>query len=231
MCDREGAGREASPSGGVIDSKTVKAPKAKTRAYDAAKKIAGRKRHITVDTDARLLMVNLTPAEISDSAGAQTIFDGICKRWPRIKHFFADGVYDRAQLMDKAAYLGPHHRGDQALRRIKGFEVFPRCWVVERTFGWMMRWRRLVRDYEERVDVLRGHDPPRFRKHLAAEIGPSMIFQKDSKTERKAEIEPNRMGDHFGGKTMVAVEGVGRRDHLRQIPEKRRQLVNVTAPV
>jgi hypothetical protein len=69
MIDRERAGREASPSAGVIDSQSVKAPHAETRGYDAGKKIVGRKRHIAVDTDGRLLMVNLTPADISDSAG------------------------------------------------------------------------------------------------------------------------------------------------------------------
>jgi transposase len=153
MADRERQGREASPSAGVIDSQTVKAPSARTRGYDAGKKITGRKRHVTVDTDGRLLMVNLTTADISDSAGAQLILDAIRKRWPWIKHLFADGAYDRTQLMDKAAFLG---FVIEVIRRIDtepGFKVLPRRWVVERTFGWMVRWRRLVRDYEQRLDV------------------------------------------------------------------------------
>jgi transposase len=96
MLDREAAGREASPSAGVIDSQTVKAPApGAIRAFDGGKKIVGRKRHIAVDTDGPLLMVNITPADISDSAGAQTILDGIRKRWPWVKHLFADGAYDR----------------------------------------------------------------------------------------------------------------------------------------
>ena len=82
MLDRERAGREASPTAAVIDSQSVKAPQAGTRGYDAAKKIVGRKRHIAVDTDGRLLMVNLTTADISDSAGAQAVLDAIRKRWP-----------------------------------------------------------------------------------------------------------------------------------------------------
>ncbi len=156
MLDRERAGREASPSAGVIDSQSVKAPHAKTRGYDAGKKIVGRKRHIAVDTDGRLLMVNLTTADISDSAGAQAILDGIRKRWPWVKHLFADGAYDRLKLMDKAAYL---NFVIEIIRRSddqKGFEVLPRRWVVERTFGWMTRWRRLARDYEQRIDVSYG---------------------------------------------------------------------------
>ena len=153
MIDRERSGRAASPTAGVIDSQTVKAPAAKKRGYDAAKKVVGRKRHIAVDTDGRLLMVNLTTADIADSAGAQIILDAIRKRWPWIKHLFADGAYDRRKLMDKAAF---EHFVVEIVRRIEGepgFKVLPRRWVVERTFAWMMRWRRLVRDYERRIDV------------------------------------------------------------------------------
>jgi putative transposase len=153
MLDRERAGREASPTGGIIDSQTIKAPEAKTRGYDAGKKITGRKRHIAVDTDGRLLMVLLTPADISDSAGAQMILDAIRKRWPWLKHLFADGAYDRTQLMDKAAFLDFTIEVVKRSNTAKGFEILPRRWVVERTFGWATRWRRLVRDYEERIDV------------------------------------------------------------------------------
>src|ERR1700733_1352867 len=153
MIDRERAGREASPSAAVIDSQSVKAPHAATRGYDAGKKIVGRKRHIAVDTDGRLLMVNITTADISDSAGAAPILDAIRKRWPWVKHLFADGAYDRLKLMDKAAYLDfvveVIRRSDDQ----KGFKVLPRRWVVERTFGWMIRWGRLGADYEERIDV------------------------------------------------------------------------------
>lgn len=153
MLDRERAGREASPTGGVLDSQSVKAPAAKERGFDGGKKITGRKRHIAVDTDGRLLMVNLTPADISDSAGAQTILNAIRERWPWLKHLFADGAYDRIQLMDKAAFLDFVIEVVRRTEGQQGFEVLPRRWVVERTFGWMIRWRRLVRDYEQRLDV------------------------------------------------------------------------------
>ena len=108
---------------------------------------------VTVDTDGRLLMVNLTPADISDSAGAQAILDGIRKRWPWVKHLFADGAYDRLQLMDKAAFLDFVIEVIRRSDTQQGFKVLPRRWVVERTLGWMIRWRRLVRDYEKRIDV------------------------------------------------------------------------------
>jgi transposase len=153
MLDRERNGREASPSAAIIDSQSVKAPSSATRGYDAAKKVTGRKRHIAVDADGRLLMVNLTTADISDSAGAQAILDAIRKRWPWVKHLFADGAYDRGKLMDKAAFLDFVIEIVRRLDTEPGFKVLPRRWVVERTFGWMMRWRRLVRDYEARSDV------------------------------------------------------------------------------
>ena len=153
MIDRERSGRSASPTAGVVDSQSIKAPGAKRRGYDAGKKIVGRKRHIAVDTDGRLLMVNLTTADISDSAGAQMILHAIRTRWPWIKHLFADGAYDRRKLMEKAAF---EDFVIEIVRRIDaepGFKVLPRRWVVERTFAWMTRWRRLVRDYEQRIDV------------------------------------------------------------------------------
>jgi transposase len=153
MLDRERVGREASPTGGVLDSQSVKAPAAKERGFDGGKKITGRKRHIAVDTDGRLLMVNLTTADISDSAGAQMILDAIRKRWPWLKHLFADSAYDRGKLMDKAAFLDFVIEIVRKMEGQEGFQVLPRRWVVERTFGWMMRWRRLVRDYEQRIDV------------------------------------------------------------------------------
>ena len=153
MLDRERAGRAASPTGAVLDSQSVKAPAAKERGFDGGKKITGRKRHVAVDTDGRLLMINLTTADVSDSAGAQLILEAIRKRWPWLKHLFADGAYDRAKLMDKAAFLDFVIEIVRRMEDQKGFEVLPRRWVVERTFGWMMRWRRLVRDYEQRIDV------------------------------------------------------------------------------
>ena len=154
MMDREQQGREASPTGGIIDSQSVKAPApGAQRGYDAGKKVVGRKRHVVVDTDGRLLMVNLTPADISDSAGAQMILDAIRKRWPWLKHLFADGAYDRTQLMDKAAFIDFVIKVVRRINDEPGFRVLPRRWVVERTLAWLTRWRRLVRDYEARLDV------------------------------------------------------------------------------
>ena len=101
-------------------------------------------------------MVNLTTADIANSTGAQAILDAIRKRWPWVKHLFANGAYDRTKLLDKAAFLDVVV---EIVRRIDGepgFKVIARRWVVERTFGWLIRWRRLVRDFEQRLDVSEG---------------------------------------------------------------------------
>jgi transposase len=107
MLDRERVGREASPTGGVIDNQSVKAPEAKTRGYDAGKKIAGRKRHIAVDTDSRLLMVNLTTANISEG-----LFDsssrGECP-------LFARSGYRRKQFDPRASAVQDTHLPQLAL--------------------------------------------------------------------------------------------------------------------
>jgi len=152
MVDRERAGRAEQPTAAILDSQTVKAPASGgTRGFDGAKKIVGRKRHIAVDTDGRLLMVNLTTANIADSTGAQAVVDALRKRWPWLKHLFADAAYDRRQLLDTAAFLD---FVVEVVRRTENdFKVLPRRWVVERTFAWMTRYRRLVRDYEARLDV------------------------------------------------------------------------------
>jgi len=88
MLDRERESREQSTSAAVIDSQLIKAPAAEMRRLDAGKKIVGRKRHIAVN--------------ISDRAGAQAIVAAFRKRWPLLKHLFADGAYDSTRLMDAA---------------------------------------------------------------------------------------------------------------------------------
>lgn len=154
MLDRERVGRETSPSAGVVDNQTVKAPGASGGGgYDAAKKVRGRKRHVCVDTDGRLLMLNLTAADVQDAAGAEAIIRAVRRRWPWLKHLFADGAYDRGKLASAAAYRDFTIEVVRKLADQQGFHVLPRRWVVERTFGWMMLWRRLVRDYERGLDV------------------------------------------------------------------------------
>jgi putative transposase len=153
MLDRLLAERDAAPTAGVLDSQSVKAPAAKERGYDAFKKVKGRKRHIAVDTDGRLLAANLTPADVADSTGVVLVLEALKQKWPRIKHSFGDAAYDHRKFMDKAAFLDLTVEVVRRLEEQHGFAVPPRRWVVERTLAWLLRWRRLVRDYEQRIDV------------------------------------------------------------------------------
>lgn len=153
MLDRHEQDRQRQPSAAVLDSQSVKAPGAVARGYDGNKKVTGRKRHIAVDTDGRLLMVNLTPADMADATGAEWVLAALKMRWPWVKHLFADAAYDRRRLLDEATMLGFVVEIVRKLTEQHTFVALPRRWVVERSFGWMMQWRRLVRDYEQRIDV------------------------------------------------------------------------------
>ena len=116
----------------------------------------GRKRPVAVDTDGgRRLLVKLAPGDVQDAAGAaEAIIKAVRPRWPWRKPLFAAGAYDRGRLMSQAAC---RDFVIEIVRKLEGqqdFQPLPRRGVVERTFGWMMRWRRLVRDdHEQRCDV------------------------------------------------------------------------------
>ncbi len=105
MLDRDYEGRSPCPSEGVLDSQSIKAPQAKHRGYDAARKTTGRKCHVAVATGGRLLMINLTAGDVADSTGALPMLDALKNRWPGVNHFSADGAYDLAASMDKAQML------------------------------------------------------------------------------------------------------------------------------
>ena len=81
------------------------------------------------------------------------ILDAVRQRRPWLKHLFADGACDRTLLMDKAAFLEFVFEVVRRIDREPGFKILPRRWVVERTFVWMIRWGRLVRDCEKRIDI------------------------------------------------------------------------------
>ncbi len=109
----------------------------------------GRKRHIVVDTMGLLLAVVVHAADIQDRDGAKLVLSKLLGRFPRLRLIWADGAY-AGQLVDWASALGGWLI--QVVKRAPdhhSFEVLPRRWVVERTFGWLGRNRRLSKDYEE----------------------------------------------------------------------------------
>jgi transposase len=149
---RAAAGRDAQPTAAVIDSQSVRAadtvPKA-TRGWDAAKKVNGRKRHIAVDTTGLLLDVVITAASVQDRDAARPLLWNLRRACPRVRLAWADSGYQAHRLTAWATAL---RITLQIVRRpddLHTFTVLPRRWVVERTFAWISKHRRTVRDYEK----------------------------------------------------------------------------------
>ena len=118
--------------------------------YDAAKRIKGRKRHLLVDTLGLILGVAVTPASTPEREGAQVLLGRVLVWFTWLRRLWVDGGYSGAPFAQWVKGLRPKLEVEVVKRSddVAGFKVLPRRWVVERTLGWLMRQRRLVRDYE-----------------------------------------------------------------------------------
>ena len=145
---RRKLGRKPKPTAAVLDSQTASTTEAGgPRGFDPGKRLHGRKRHIVTDTNGLLLAVYVHPANVQDVHGAVPVLESVHDRFPKLRHVFADRVYRGKQLVN--ALSSPWTI--EIVERppgVKGFQLLPRRWVVERTFAWFGRCRRLAKDFE-----------------------------------------------------------------------------------
>lgn len=155
---RQQAGRKPTPTAAILDSQSVKTTEVGggARGYDAGKHVNGRKRHLLVDTLGLVLVVVVHAASIQDPTGARLVLKELAQRCTRLVKIWADGRYV-GSLLEWVWELRTYRRIRLEIvkrpAQPQGFVVLPKRWIVERTFGWLNRFRRLSKDYERKPET------------------------------------------------------------------------------
>jgi transposase len=148
---RMDVGKRSRPTAAILDSQSVKSSgHGGAVGYDAGKRIKGRQRHLLVDTLGLVLGVVVTPADTTERAGGKAVLARVLVWLTSLRLLWVDGGYTGAIFAQWVKALRAKLVVEVVKRSddVQGFKVLPRRWVVERTFGWLMYQRRLVRDYE-----------------------------------------------------------------------------------
>ena len=182
-CGARGGGARSKPDGGdhqlaVREGRSKRGSWLDPSGYDAGKKIKGRKRHILVDTLGLLLNVVVHPADIQDRDGAFHLLRRARRLFPFIERIFADGAYAGRKMAMTVCRTGAWNLQIVKRSNAAGFEALPKRWIVERTFAWISRNRRLARDFERYATTvaafIRLHlisSQPRYRLHSQMDPG------------------------------------------------------------
>jgi putative transposase len=150
---RQKQGRQAQPTGAVIDSQSVKTTElAQERGFDGYKRVKGHKRHIIADTLGHLLEVVVHTADLADCKGVPRLIDKVAETFPTIQKLWADGAYQGDLIALVKETLGAVLEIVERQAGQKGFQLLPKRWVVERTFAWLGWYRRLSKDYERLLE-------------------------------------------------------------------------------
>ncbi len=148
---RKAAGRKAAPSLGIVDSQSVKTAAeaaADTVGYDGGKRIKGRKRHILVDVLGLIVAVLVTAASVQDRDALRALMRDAQAEAPRLKKVLVDSIYNGEPVAQAERATGIPVEVVTRTAGVKGFVPLPKRWIVERTFAWLGRDRRLAKDYE-----------------------------------------------------------------------------------